>query len=154
MRKPSYSGALKAVLQPWARLHRGLTLGVRIAVFDGESVMLVRHTYLPGWIFPGGGVERGETVHDAAIRELREETAIVPSESLKLHGIFSNEYQFPGDHVVCFRLNQFTRQSWKRSMEIADARFFPLTSLPSGTSGGTKRRIAELQGSIAVTPGW
>lgn len=116
--------------------------------------MLVRHTYLPGWIFPGGGVERGETVHDAAIRELREETAIVPSESLKLHGIFSNEYQFPGDHVVCFRLNQFTRQSWKRSMEIADARFFPLTSLPSDTSGGTKRRIAELQGSIAVTPDW
>lgn len=38
---------------------RGATLGVRAACYDGTGrIFLVRHTYLPGWYLPGGGVER------------------------------------------------------------------------------------------------
>src|SRR5262245_57974526 len=56
-------------MQPWFRLRRGMTLGVRAAVFDNQNrVFLVRHSYAPGWLFPGGGVERGETIYDAVAR--------------------------------------------------------------------------------------
>lgn len=56
------------------KLTRGMTLGVRAACFDGEGrIFLVRHTYVPGWYMPGGGVERGETALDALRKELREE---------------------------------------------------------------------------------
>ncbi len=42
---------------------RGMTLGVRAACFDEQGrIFLVRHTYVPGWYLPGGGVEHGETV--------------------------------------------------------------------------------------------
>ncbi len=48
---------LVRLLHVYFRLRRGMTLGVRGLVVDGEGrVLLVEHTYLPGWWLPGGGV--------------------------------------------------------------------------------------------------
>jgi len=51
---------------------------IAVVVRDGEA-LLVRRANPPDeglWGFPGGKIEFGETVADAAIRELREETGI------------------------------------------------------------------------------
>src|SRR5262245_40510263 len=98
-----YQSLARGLIQPWFRLRRGVTLGVRAAVLDNEEqVLLVRHTYAPGWLLPGGGVERGESVFDAVRREVREEGGIVVTTDPILHGVFTNEENFPGDHIVCF----------------------------------------------------
>ncbi len=69
------------------RFARGLTLGVRALVVDGEGrIFLVRHTYVSGWHLPGGGVEAGETVIDALRRELREEGNIEIEGAPMRHG--------------------------------------------------------------------
>jgi ADP-ribose pyrophosphatase YjhB (NUDIX family) len=48
-----------------------------LATDDEGRILVVRTTYLgPGWMLPGGRVERDETPHDAAIRETREETGL------------------------------------------------------------------------------
>ena len=44
----------------------------------GERVLLVRHRRLGTWLPPGGEIEPGETPLEAAVRELREETGLVP----------------------------------------------------------------------------
>ena len=61
---------LKRAAHVYWRFSRGMTLGVRGVVLDAAArVFLVRHTYTPGWHFPGGGVE--------VFSEPRETTATV-----------------------------------------------------------------------------
>jgi 8-oxo-dGTP pyrophosphatase MutT (NUDIX family) len=150
-----YRAASKLILQPWFRQTRGLTLGVRVGVFDDKAcVFLVRHTYAPGWLFPGGGVERNETAQAAALRETQEEGGIVAREALRLHGIHSNHANYPGDHIVSFILRRFECQAWQPNLEIAEARFFPIDALPEGTTGGTRRRIAEMTQGLPAGENW
>lgn len=148
IKRLAFRTASRLVLQPWHRQVRGMTLGTRsVAIREGRDVLLVRHTYAPGWLLPGGGVERGETVYDAAVRELREEAAIVAEGAPELMGLFLNDENFPGDHVACFVVRSFRQEAFTANAEIAEARFFNRGQLPEGTSGGTRRRIAEAFGA-------
>ncbi len=73
-----------------------------LVVRDGK-VLLCRRGIQPGygqWIFPGGHVDRGETVEAAALRETREECG-VEAEIEALHGIYS--YSGRPVIVVVFR---------------------------------------------------
>lgn len=152
IKRLAFKAVSKLVLQPLHRQTRGMTLGTRSIVRDGEDVLLVRHTYAPGWLLPGGGVERGETLVAAAIRELREEAMIVADDEPHLLGLYLNDRQFPGDHVACFIVDRFRREPFVASAEIADARFFARNALPDGTTSGTRRRIAEAFGE--ERPSW
>lgn len=54
-------------------------LGVSIAVFKNDEVVLVQRGHPPyegSWSFPGGKVQPGETLEQAARRELHEETGL------------------------------------------------------------------------------
>lgn len=145
----------KVALQPIYRQTRGLTLGTRTAVFDRENrVLLVQHSYGPGWLLPGGGVERGETIFHSATREIREEAGVIAEEDPVLKGLCLNDRQFPGDHVAILTLHKFVRQLWKPTLEIARAEFFGLDQLPDGTTGGTRRRLDEIISNRVTAHHW
>jgi ADP-ribose pyrophosphatase YjhB (NUDIX family) len=137
-------------------LARPMTLGVRGVILDGQGqVLLVRHGYTPGWHFPGGGVETGETCADALGRELGEEACVVIDGPTRLHGVFFNGRISPRDHVVVYVIQNF-RVTGQRTPdgEIQEARFFPLDALPPGVTGGTRRRLDEIFGGRAVDGWW
>lgn len=133
-----------------------LTVGVRIVVRDAdERVLLVKHTYTPGWHFPGGAIDPRETASDAAVRELREEALIECVGAPQLHGVFFNLTENKSDHIVVFQTRSWKRVTGQmRTLEIADARFFPASDLPEGTTGGTRRRLNELKGDAQPGTIW
>jgi ADP-ribose pyrophosphatase YjhB (NUDIX family) len=143
------------ILHVYFAASRGMTLGVRAACFDEAGrIFLVRHTYVPGWHLPGGGVERGETAIEALLKEMREEGNLVASSVPELFHVYFNARISRRDHVLLYRV--VVRQTADRpaDREIAETGFFELDALPEGITEATLRRIAELRGEISPAHHW
>lgn len=135
---------------------RGMTMGVRVIATNAQGqVLLVRHGYTPGWHLPGGGVDRGETMEEAACREVEEETGYRVEGTMILRGMSYNARQWKGDHVGVYVAQAVAKQrDIKPGFEIAEMGFFALDDLPEGTTAGTRARLAEWQEGRDVARYW
>lgn len=137
-------------------LRRGLTVGVRAIVRSEDGkFLLVRHTYTPGWHFPGGGVERGQSAEHALSLELLQETGLRLSAAPILHGAFHNCGISKRDHVLVYLCEvEGSLAETKRNAEIAEIGFFGLGELPEEIEAGTLRRMRELVECEAHSETW
>jgi ADP-ribose pyrophosphatase YjhB (NUDIX family) len=147
---------VRRLLHVWWRFSRGLTLGVRAIVIDEQGhICLVRHTYVPGWHLPGGGVEPGETLMDALTKELREEAGVELAGPPQWHGMFFNDSASSRDHVAVYIVRGFTlRQPHVPDAEIAEMGFFPVNALPAAATMATRRRLAEALHGEPISDRW
>jgi 8-oxo-dGTP pyrophosphatase MutT (NUDIX family) len=147
---------LRRFFHLYFRFARGMTLGVRAVVLDGDDrVFLVKHTYVAGWYLPGGGVDVGETLDEAMRRELKEEGDIDLTGEAVLHGIFLNSHVSRRDHVAVYVVRHFRQDRLPEpNSEIVECGFFEPAALPEGTTPGTRLRIAEILGGKPVIATW
>ena len=138
------------------RIRRPLLIGVRALIVRDGAVLLIRHrSGKQPWALPGGGVERNERLAEAARREAHEETG-APIRVEQLLGVYDRFGDRVSNYVavfVCTPLGGEPRPP--RSLEIAEARFFPFERLPADADAGTRRRVAEyLAGERGITRIW
>lgn len=148
--------AVRRAMQAYWRMSRSLTMGAQGVVLDRAGrVLLIRHTYRPGWHFPGGGVERNETVREALARELREEAGIEIAGTPKLFALYANFTLFPSDHVALFVVRDWRQPTgFKATLEIAEQGLFDPAALPEGTIEPVRRRLAEVLNGREPDPSW
>jgi 8-oxo-dGTP pyrophosphatase MutT (NUDIX family) len=151
-----FEPAIRRVMHTYWRLSRGMTLGVRgVCIDEANRIFLVKHSYVSGWHMPGGGVEPGETMLDALIRELVEEGNIEPTAPPILHGVFFNGRASRRDHVGVYVLRDFRQTAPPvPTREIIAHGFFKLDELPNDTTAGTRARIIEVMGGTPVSERW
>ena len=91
--------------------------------------MLVRRAIEPGygkWVFPGGYVDRGEVVLDAAIREAREESGL----EVRLEGLV-NIYSYPArTPILIVYAASMTGGTLCVDEECLEARVFAPSEIP------------------------
>jgi 8-oxo-dGTP pyrophosphatase MutT (NUDIX family) len=147
---------IRCLLCFFSRFSRTLTLGAQAVVIDGQGrIFLVRHSYVPGWHLPGGGVEVGETLLTALARELAEEGNISLTKAPVLHGVFLNSRVSRRDHVAVYVVRGFRQEPAPQpNYEIIDHGFFSPDALPKSTSQATRRRLAEVLQGAPIAERW
>ena len=130
-------------------------IGVRALVVRGDEILLIRHrSGAKPWSLPGGGVEKHERMAEAARREAFEESG-VPVRVEGVLGLYDSFRAPISNSIAVFVCAPLGEPNPAQSIEIAEARFFPIRELPPGTDEGTQRRVTEfLNGAMGITGLW
>jgi ADP-ribose pyrophosphatase YjhB (NUDIX family) len=99
-----------------------------IFTLDNRIVLLRRgvEPAMGKWVFPGGYVDRGESVRDAAVRETQEECCL----EVEL-GALLNVYSYPGSpNVIVVYAAQVTGGKLKPADECVEAKTFAPSEVP------------------------
>lgn len=129
-------------------------IAVNVAVLQDDKILLTQRDDFETWILPGGGLELGESIAQAAIRETKEETGLAV-ELTKLVGIYSRLGNFVGGHIVLFTGRPIGGEIKCQAGETIAVEWFPFDQIPSPLSLGHKQRIEDVisgvGGSICVS---
>jgi 8-oxo-dGTP pyrophosphatase MutT (NUDIX family) len=106
------------------------TLGVAVAVCAGDQLLLTLREDFKVWCLPGGSVEDGESVAEAAIREVREETGL-DVQLLRMVGVYSRPHWVAGGvHTIVFEARPLQRIGAPDICEVVEVRYFDSGELP------------------------
>jgi len=92
-------------LRAWWAIRHPESHGAFVAVWQGETLLLVRNSYRRGESTPAGRIHRGESPAAAAVRELQEEVGILARErDLEPAGVYTVAFEGKTDHAHFFEL--------------------------------------------------
>ena len=149
--------------EPRAPAANSLVPSVNVVVMDDEdSILMIRRSDNGNWAVPGGAIDLGESVAQAAVRETLEESGI-ECEITGIAGIYSDPR-----HVILYTSNGEVRQEFSivltaralsgqptTSSESTEVRWVPATEVLGYTMDRSMRiRISDFlsrTGSPVVT---
>jgi ADP-ribose pyrophosphatase YjhB (NUDIX family) len=117
-------------------------LTVFVVVIEEKKVLLTKREDFQIWCLPSGGVEDGETVVEAAVRETKEETGLTVKIT-RLVGIYCRPSDVPSGHALVFAATPIGGEIRCLSGETLEVRYFPFNEIPRALSFGHKRRIED-----------
>lgn len=114
--------------------------GIAVIIFNDKNHVLLQRRVDGGlWGIPSGHVEPGETISNAAVREVFEETGL-HIKILRLIGVYSDPksqvFKYPDGRIThfvtcCFQGEVTGGKNSCDSPETLEVKFFPIDTLPS-----------------------
>lgn len=97
-----------SLLRRWYRFAKLSTKGAGVAVWHNDQILVVRHSYRPGWSLPGGRAKKNEEPRVTASREVSEEVGIelAPDDLILVrvnrsgHSLFEYHLQLPSEPKI------------------------------------------------------
>ena len=106
------------------------TVDVIIEVSEGKGIVLIKRKNPPyGWALPGGFVDYGESLEDAAVREAKEETSL-HVKLVAVLGAYSDPKRDPRHHTISYVFIARSRGKAKASDDATEIGLFDRNSLP------------------------
>jgi len=129
-------------------------LGVNIAIIQDGKVLLTKRRDFEVWCLPGGEVDAGETLAQAAIREACEEVGLTVQLE-RLVGIHSRpQWLSRGSHVVVFAAKIIEGLLTIQPQEVLEARFFSKDELPKEMLLGHQQQILDALQGVCGASEW
>lgn len=105
------------------------TVDIIIEVEEGGIILIMRKNEPIGWAIPGGFVDYGESLEDAAIREAREETSLDVTLTGQLH-TYSKPDRDPRQHTISTVFTAEGRGNPRAADDAAEIGIFTEDTLP------------------------
>jgi 8-oxo-dGTP diphosphatase len=105
-------------------------VGVVVVVLHESKVLLTKREDFEVWCLPGGSIDLHESVDQAAIREVLEETGILITLTQHI-GILSKPHWANGTLLSVFVAHPITTQFHADSREVQAVAFFSIDNLPT-----------------------
>jgi len=129
-------------------------LGVEVAIICSGQILLTKREDFEVWCLPGGSVDAGESVAQAAMREAREETGL-DVQLERLVGIYSlTGWRAGGMHIVVFAARPVGGVFQMQEGEVIDVRYFDPHTLPEPVFGWHRQRILDALNGVGGSAAW
>ncbi len=130
-----------------------IDLAASVAIIHLEQILLIKREDVEMWALPSGQVEPGESLSQAAIREVGEETGL-EVELTRLVGIYSFPHWLGGNHTVLFAATSIRGQLKAQAGEVLEVKYFAAEDIPEDIIWWHRQRINDALKGIGGSVTW
>jgi ADP-ribose pyrophosphatase YjhB (NUDIX family) len=131
-----------------------MKVGVNVAIIQNKQVLLTKRPDFGVWCLPGGHVDAGESVAQAAIREAFEETGL-KIQLNRLVGIYSiPEARAWVNLIVVFAGHPVGGEFKPQEDDVLEMAFFDFGEIPNNLLWGHQQRVQDAFDENCMTTVW